>query len=928
MRKNIFLLVIAFLIVMTHFPPAFAITPVWDYKTGGEIFSSPVISDIDGNGKPEIIFGSNDNHLYVLDVVTKNVIWDYKAGDKIISSPATADINGDGRVEILFTSLDNNLYVLKGASGELLWKFDGGNWLSASPLVCDVEGDGLLEVFISSHSGKVYLLDGKSGEVKWTFSAGEPFTASSSAADINGDGIAEIVTGSWDNKVYCFKGDTGELLWDFSALDDICASPVMGDINNDGEIEVIACSYDKSVYALNGATGELIWKYDTGDVIDASPVMGDINNDGIVEVLVSSYDNSVHVLNGENGRLIWKQVMENWISASPLIADMDGDGIYEVFLLSWDGKLYIYNGSNGILKESLSLSGRLLATPALFESDIKTFLALASDEGKLYLLSFDGKFDILWGKFQGDSWNTGFFENTISYGKILGSGKMTSWGPEGYEMAQVSRARFDCSYKIDDNALGNGNGKFEAGETVALNIIVTNPTQEAGSQVKLKIISSEPKITFTPSEVVIGSFNPGEEKFLELALKADENTVLDSVDFTVNIEGENCENYSQEFQVALTFLEGDSPPSISLSKPLDLSGETILETNDSRMTIEGIAKAETGLGGFEVSCYVGKLNDNLDWTEKGPQAKGKTEYFFSQDIELKAGLNNISIRAVDMTGREVTEEFSIIYTPKEGKRWAVVIGIGQYENEGVRDLDYSAQDARNIYEYLTSYCGFSKENTILLTDKEATLKEVKTALGTFLRQKAGKEDLVFIYYSGHGAPEIDNKSADGDGLSKYIVTYDADPDNLYATALPMDEISRIFSRISAERIVFFIDSCYSGSAGGKTFFADADIGKAENISQNFLKELSSGTGRIVITASNANEVALESDELGHGIFTHFLLEALRGNADRDGNGFVTVDEVYQYLYDEVARESDNRQHPVKMSQGKVEGDIILGKPVK
>ena len=92
-----------------------------------------------------------------------------------------------------------------------------------------------------------------------------------------------------------------------------------------------------------------------------------------------------------------------------------------------------------------------------------------------------------------------------------------------------------------------------------------------------------------------------------------------------------------------------------------------------------------------------------------------------------------------MTGQEVIEKFSVIYTPEEGKRWAVVIGIGDYENNGIRDLNYSAADARNVYDYLTSYCGFPKENTIILIDKEATLREIKTALGTFLREKAGKK---------------------------------------------------------------------------------------------------------------------------------------------------------------------------------------------
>ena len=100
-------------------------------KQDGEIFSSPALGDLNEDGIPELIFGSNDNHLYVIDTNTKEVLWDYKAEDKIISAPSVGDVNGDGKVEVVFTSLDNFIYVLKGSAGELLWKFDGGDWLSS-----------------------------------------------------------------------------------------------------------------------------------------------------------------------------------------------------------------------------------------------------------------------------------------------------------------------------------------------------------------------------------------------------------------------------------------------------------------------------------------------------------------------------------------------------------------------------------------------------------------------------------------------------------------------------------------------------------------------------------------------------------------------------------------------------------------------------
>jgi uncharacterized caspase-like protein len=154
------------------------------------------------------------------------------------------------------------------------------------------------------------------------------------------------------------------------------------------------------------------------------------------------------------------------------------------------------------------------------------------------------------------------------------------------------------------------------------------------------------------------------------------------------------------------------------------------------------------------------------------------------------------------------------------ERWAVVIGVGQYENTDIPGLRYAVPDAEAIAEVLTGAAGFKKEHVLLLTDKTAkppSLRNIKWALGTFLARSAGKEDTVLIFYAGHGAPEVDPRGIEGDGLAKYLAPTDADPEDLFSTALPMDDLQTIFSRIESERVVVFLDTCYSGAAGGRTF---------------------------------------------------------------------------------------------------------------
>jgi len=206
-----------------------------------------------------------------------------------------------------------------------------------------------------------------------------------------------------------------------------------------------------------------------------------------------------------------------------------------------------------------------------------------------------------------------------------------------------------------------------------------------------------------------------------------------------------------------------------------------------------------------------------------------------------------------------------------------------------------------------------------LLDEDATLDRLRTTLGTLLRRSAGKDDTVIIFLAGHGATEQDVASLDGDGLEKYILPSNADPKDLYATAMPMSEIARIFQRINSERLVFISDTCYSGASGGRTI---PHQGVRASISGAFLDRISQGKGRVIMTASDANEISMERDDLKHGVFTYYLLEGLGGEADLDKDGVITVDELYRYVSSQVPRATGQGQHP--MRKGEVTGEIVLG----
>lgn len=310
--------------------------------------------------------------------------------------------------------------------------------------------------------------------------------------------------------------------------------------------------------------------------------------------------------------------------------------------------------------------------------------------------------------------------------------------------------------------------------------------------------------------------------------------------------------------------------------------------------------------------------------------------------ELRPGPNVIEIVATDKAGNvgrgtrtvtRVTGAAAAIPAPvtgagsKIGIRWAVVIGVGDYENKSVPKLRFADSDADAMYRLLTTRAGYERENVLLLTDKapeKPTLQNIRLALGDFLPRKTARNDMVLIYYAGYGAPDVDTTRKEADGLAKYLIPRNVQPESLRKTAFALDEIPAMLARVPAERVVLLLDASYSGPSGGRTLAGSQ--APSRTLSEQFLERIAAGRGRLVITASGPNEVALESADLGHGIFTYYVLEGLSGKADRNGDGVVTVSELYPYVEERVerrARAAGGRQRP--LMKGDVEGTLPLSR---
>jgi uncharacterized caspase-like protein/Tfp pilus assembly protein PilF len=238
-----------------------------------------------------------------------------------------------------------------------------------------------------------------------------------------------------------------------------------------------------------------------------------------------------------------------------------------------------------------------------------------------------------------------------------------------------------------------------------------------------------------------------------------------------------------------------------------------------------------------------------------------------------------------------------------GTRWAVVVGISSYEYlPPPAQLHYAHRDAEDFAGFLRTYAGgaLPADHIRLLENEQATFPEIRAALDTWLVASARPEDIVYVFFAGHGVMD--------DHDDGYFVAYDSDPQNLHATAIAFQDVDRTLStRLRANLVVLVADACHTGRLGWSTYApgmprrAGDPLAKIGQGDRSFLKLLS----------TRPSELSYEDEKFGggHGVFTYALLEGLNGAADRDGDHVVQASEAIDYLSRRVPELTDSHQHP-------------------
>ncbi|MFH1726660.1 MAG: caspase family protein [Elusimicrobiota bacterium] len=212
---------------------------------------------------------------------------------------------------------------------------------------------------------------------------------------------------------------------------------------------------------------------------------------------------------------------------------------------------------------------------------------------------------------------------------------------------------------------------------------------------------------------------------------------------------------------------------------------------------------------------------------------------------------------------------------------ALVVGISDYREKFIPKVKYAGRDAEIMVRYLENVAGVPPANIKLLTDSMATKSDLEAYLEDWLARRVKEDSTVYFYYAGHGAPAPDGKEA-------YLVPYEGHPD-FSAKLFGLKRLYASLKKLNAKRTVVMLDSCFSG-ASGRGITSQG----ARPLVFVALPRLK-GADVVVMSAASGSQISSDYDKVEHGLFTYYLLKGMRGGADEDRDGSVSLGELFQYV---------------------------------
>lgn len=869
----------------------------------------PVDNGSCGGCPTQVSFSRNNDFLYTAASKMGIYKWDFKSG-----TIAKKFVEGKERIGffkvheeagLIAYGYEKELFILKLSSGNQIKKFDLDtvhiNEISFNPSGTELAlatSENTIMIYSTdtwklqselrglvndeAESGLTY--DKNSMWDRWILT----YIKLKSSLSMSPDGNF-LARGKVGRKVRLLELRTGRVAKEFIGHEKVV---ITTNFSPDGK-RLLSGGADGEIYVWDIITGKSVMKLSG----HRDPVFDVRYNSKGDKIISSGWDGTIRIWDARTGDQIKKINLGQKASISVQFA------INDLYIISanLDGKVCVYEFDTG--EEVVSLTGH---------SDKVQSLMLSKDGNKVLTSSWDGLSKI---------WDirSGFQE--VRFGLHKDKVHVAAYNQHGDKVASGSG---DGTIYIWNAATGDSIYKLEGHKSEVNSMLFSKDDKYliSGS------VDGEIKIWDMANRTeILSHYSVGESDWLVTTpqglFDATQNA-KNYIFFVQGMESFSIDQFFEEFYqpdlIQHLFAGIDMnikdrsirdrmiefpPPEIELVSPKP-GTQMKLGKNDMMIRFSDIGG---GLDEIKVMHNGKRIETDSKGLGRSPKKGNVTNKLVT--IEIVPGPNTIAISAFSkgrVESRPILLNYNIESKEKKGKCYALVVGLNKYQNSKL-NLNYAKDDADIFVKTLKEETKglFTATEVLEVYNEEANKKNILSKLDE-IALNASPHDVFIFYYAGHGSM-IDQDF--------YFITNEItrlyDEELLKKEALSAYEVQEVFTHIKALKQVVVLDACHSG--GSAQLLATRGGSEEKAIAQ-----LSRSTGVHVFASAGSEQFATEFKQLGHGVFTYLLVEAMKGGADGAPNdGKVTIFELKSYLDSKVPELSEElkgtAQYPYTFSIG-------------